>query len=136
MAYNSNPELAGLAGIIGAAVGGYMGYNQAAAVGMEPLQGALILGGAGLVLGSAGAFILKSVMQFVIYVIMLGVIAYFLQGPIEKLTGVNPAKAAVTTLRGWGIPLPDSADKLVKETESETLEGEAAPEEDAEPAPQ
>jgi hypothetical protein len=130
MAYNSNPELAGLAGIIGAAVGGYLGYNQAAAVGMEPLQGALILGGAGLVLGSAGAFVLKSVMQFVIYVILLGVIAYFLQGPIEKLTGVNPAKAAVTTLRGWGIPLPDSADKLIKETDKgETADG------DAEPAP-
>ncbi len=127
MAYNSNPELAGLAGIIGAAVGGYLGYNQAAAVGMEPLQGALILGGAGLVLGSAGAFVLKSVMQFVIYIILLGVIAYFLQGPIEKLTGVNPAKAAVTTLRGWGIPLPDSADKLIKPSEEPLVEPEAEP---------
>lgn len=127
MAYNSGVELAGLAGIVGAAVGGYLGYNQAAAVGMEPLHGALILGGAGLVLGSAGAFVLKSLMQFVIYLIMLGIIAYFLQGPIEKLTGVNPVRAVITTLQGWGVPIGSKADKLIKPADEEAPAAPAAP---------
>jgi hypothetical protein len=116
MAYNSGVQLSGLAGIVGAAVGGYLGYNHAAEVGMDPVQGGLILGGAGLVLGSAGAFMLKSAMQFVIYIIMLGVIAYFFQHQIKALTGVNPAQAVIDVLQDIGIPVGDipGADKFVK----------------------
>ena len=71
MAYASGVRVSGLAGIIGAAVGGYIGYTQAADVSsLQPVTGALILGGVGLVAGSLGAFLLKSLMQFMIYIIM------------------------------------------------------------------
>lgn len=106
MAYNSGVQLAGLAGIIGGGVGAYLGYNQALATGMPPVQGALIMGAIGMVVASAGAFILKSAMQFVVYVIMLGLVVYIFRDPIEGLTGVNPVDAVYHTLSGWGIPLP------------------------------
>lgn len=106
MAYNSGVQLAGLAGIVGGGLGAYFGYNYAVAEGMPPLQGALILGAVGMVAFSAGAFVLKSVMQFVVYVIMLGLIVYIFRDPIEGLTGINPVDAVYKTLAGWGIPLP------------------------------
>ncbi len=105
MAYNSGVQLSGLAGIIGGAVGAYLGYNQAAEVGLEPVTGALILGGIGLVVASAGAFVLKSAMQFIIYVILLGVLAYFFRDQIEALTGIDPVAAVFNTLKGWGVPV-------------------------------
>ena len=106
MAYASGVKLISLAGIIGAGVGGYIGYTQAANVSdLTPISGALILGGVGLVAGSAGAFLLKSVMQFIIYVIMLGVVVYVFQNQIEALTGINPCDAAISFLRGWGLPV-------------------------------
>ncbi len=106
MAYASGVRLSSLAGVIGAGVGGYIGYTQAAEVsGLEPVAGALIMGGVGLVAGSAGAFLLKSAMQFVIYLVMLGVLIYVFQGQIEALTGINPIDATISFLRDLGLPV-------------------------------
>lgn len=103
MAYNSGVRLAGLAGIVGGGLGAYLGYNQAIATGMPPVQGALIMGAIGMVVGSAGAFILKSAMQFIVYVIMLGLVVYIFRDTIEGMTGVNPVDAVLNTLGAWGI---------------------------------
>ncbi len=105
MAYNSGVQLAGLAGIIGGGLGAYLGYNQAIATGMPPVQGALIMGAIGMVVASAGAFILKSAMHFIVYVIMLGLVVYIFRDPIEGMTGVNPVDAVYNTLASWGIDL-------------------------------
>ena len=107
MAYNSGVQLAGIAGIVGGGLGAYFGYNYAIAESMPPIQGALILGAVGMVAFSAGAFILKSAMQFIVYVIMFGLIVYIFRDTIEGLTGINPVDAVYETLSGWGIPLPD-----------------------------
>ena len=106
MAYASGVKLSSLAGLVGAAVGGYIGYTQAEHVSnLEPVAAAMILGGIGLVVGSAGAFLLKSLMQFLIYLIMFGVLAYVFQGPIEQLTGINPVDATISFLDGLGLPV-------------------------------
>lgn len=106
MAYNSGAQLAGLAGIVGGGLGAYFGYNYAIAESMPPIQGALILGAVGMIVFSAGAFVLKSAMQFVVYVIMLGLVVFIFREPIEGLTGINPVAAVHSTLTGWGLPLP------------------------------
>ncbi|HAY08274.1 MAG TPA: hypothetical protein PKV67_06605 [Hyphomonas sp.] len=106
MAYNSGVQLAGIAGIVGGGLGAYFGYNYAIAESMPPIQGALILGAVGMIAFSAGAFILKSAMQFIVYVIMLGLVVYIFRNQIEGLTGINPVQAVHTTLTGWGVPLP------------------------------
>lgn len=106
MAYASGAGLSGLAGLIGAGIGGYIGYTQAADVSdLTPVTGALILGGVGLVAGSAGAFLLKSVMQFVIYAIMLGVVVFVFQDQIQAMTGINPVDATLELLRDLGVPV-------------------------------
>jgi uncharacterized membrane protein (UPF0136 family) len=106
MAYASGLRLSSLAGLIGAGVGGYIGYTQAADVSsLTPVSGALILGGVGLVAGSAGAFLLRSVMQFLIYAIMLGVVVFVFQSQIEAMTGINPVSATYEFLKDIGIPV-------------------------------
>ena len=106
MAYASGVKLSSLAGCVGAAVGGYIGYTQAADVSnLTPVSGALILGGVGLVAGSAGAFLLKSTTQFVIYLVMLGVVMFVFQDQVEQLTGLNPVDATVSLLRDIGLPI-------------------------------
>lgn len=106
MAYASGVRLSSLAGLIGAGVGGYIGYTQAAEVsGLEPVAGALIMGGVGLVAGSAGAFLLKSAMQFIIYLVMLGVLVFVFQNQIEALTGINPVDATLSFLGSLGLPV-------------------------------
>ncbi|MBR9835281.1 MAG: hypothetical protein GYB42_08850 [Alphaproteobacteria bacterium] len=106
MAYASGAKLSSLAGLVGAGVGGYIGYSQAAHISeLTPISGALILGGVGLVAGSAGAFLLKSAMQFVIYLIMLGVVVFVFQNQIESLTGINPWDATINLLDSWGLPV-------------------------------
>ncbi len=114
MAYASGAGLGGLAGVIGGGIGAYLGYNEAAAVGdMSPLMGAAVLGGVGFVIGSAGAFLLKSLMQFIIYILMFGVLAYFFHDQIEALTGIDPIVAVVEGLGKLGIDLPGGIkDKL------------------------
>ena len=106
MAYASGVRLSSIAGLVGAGGGGYIGYTQAADVSdLTPITGALILGGVGLVAGSAGAFILKSLMQFVIYAIMLGVVVFVFQNQIEAMTGINPVEATLSFLRDLGLPV-------------------------------
>lgn len=106
MAYASGVKLSSLAGLVGAAVGGYIGYTQAGHVSeLEPVAGALILGAIGLVVGSAGAYLLKSLMQFLIYLIMFGVLAYVFQNQIEQLTGINPVNATISLLEDIGMPV-------------------------------
>ena len=106
MAYASGVRVSSLAGLVGAAVGGYIGYTQAGHVSeLEPVAGALILGAIGLVVGSAGAYLLKSLMQFLIYLIMFGVLAYVFQNQIEQLTGINPVNATVSLMEDIGLPV-------------------------------
>lgn len=110
MAYNSGTGLASLAGLIGGGIGAYLGFNQAEAIGMPPIQGALIMGAIGVVVGSAGAFVLKSLAQFVIYIIMFALLAYIFRGQIEALTGINPISALENTLGNFGINIDLSSD--------------------------
>ncbi|KCZ52092.1 hypothetical protein [Hyphomonas pacifica] len=106
MAYASGVRLSSVAGIVGAVVGGYIGYTQAQDVSnLEPVTAAIILGAIGMVAGSAGAFILKSLLQFAIYIILFGVVAYVFQNQIETLTGINPVDATLAFLRDMGIPV-------------------------------
>ncbi len=106
MAYASGTKLSSLAGLVGAAIGGYIGYTQAADVSqLSPVAGAVILGGIGMVVGSAGAFLLKSLMQFLIYLIMFGALAYVFQNQIEQLTGINPVEATLHVLADLGVPV-------------------------------
>jgi hypothetical protein len=106
MAYASGVRVSSLAGLVGAAVGGYIGYTQAGHVSeLEPIAGALILGAIGLVIGSAGAYLLKSLMQFLIYLIMFGVLAYVFQNQIEQLTGINPVNATISLMEDIGLPV-------------------------------
>ena len=106
MAYASGIRISSVAGIIGAGVGGYIGFTQAADVSnLSPVAGSLILGAIGFVAGSAGAFILKSLMQFVIYIILFGIVAYLFQNQIEAMTGINPVDATIHVLRDWGLPV-------------------------------
>ena len=106
MAYASGIRISSVAGIIGAGVGGYIGFTQASDVSnLSPVAGSLILGAIGFVAGSAGAFILKSLMQFVIYIILFGIVAYVFQNQIEAMTGINPVDATIHVLRDWGLPV-------------------------------
>jgi hypothetical protein len=106
MAYASGIRISSVAGVIGAGVGGYIGYTQAADVSnLSPVAGALIIGAIGFVAGSAGAFLLKSLMQFVIYIILFGIVAYFFQHQIEALTGINPVSATLNLLADLGLPV-------------------------------
>lgn len=107
MAYMSNGGLSGFAGIVGAAIGGYLGYTYAGAVDdVTPIQGALILGGIGLIAGSVGAFLLKSAIQFLIYLVLILGVAYFFREQIDSLTGVNPVDALNAALERFGFSLP------------------------------
>lgn len=106
MAYNSGIRLASLAGVIGGGVGAYLGYNQAIATDMPPIQGALIMGAIGIVAGSAGAFVLKSALQFLIYLILIAAVCFFFRGQIEGMTGIDPVAAVENTLNAFGLSLP------------------------------
>ena len=64
----------------------------------------------GLVVGSAGAFVLKSLMQFIVYIIMFALLAYIFRGQIEALTGVNPVTALEITLGNFGLNVDLSPD--------------------------
>ncbi len=94
----SRKTIGGLAGIIGAFVGGFMGYRQAVESGMSPVQGALIFGAVGLILGSAGGFILRTLSAIAMYIILLGVLAYFFRQPIEGMTGIDPVNSALVII--------------------------------------
>lgn len=106
MAYASGAGLGGLAGLAGAAIGGYFGYMGAAEAGLQPWMGAAILGGLGLIAGSAGAYLLKSAMQFIVYIVIFGALAFFFRHQIEALTGIDPVAAVNSGLERFGITLP------------------------------
>lgn len=108
MAYMENRNLSVVAGVVMGGVGAYLGYEQAAATGVNPILGALIFGGAGFIIGAAGAFILKSLTQFLIFILLIAAIVYFAQTPIEKMTGVNPVDAFLTILRNFGLPVGEA----------------------------
>ena len=95
--------IGGGTGLFGAAIGGYLGYRQAIEIGMDPAwQGALILGALGFVLGSIGGYILKTISAVFIYLILLGVFAFFLNDEVEMLTGIDPREAAITIFGDLG----------------------------------
>ncbi len=110
MAYNSGSGLASLAGVIGGGIGAYLGYQQAIEIDMSPVQGAMIMGAIGFVAGSAGAFVLKSLMQFLVYLILFSLLAYIFREQVETLTGINPVSAVETTLGKFGISVDMTSD--------------------------
>lgn len=114
MAYASGRGVTGLGGLVGLAIGAYLGYNEAASVSsdMSPLMGAGILGIVGLVVGSAGAFLLKTVSQFLIYILLFGVLAFFFRDQIEALTGVDPVNAFLDGFERIGVNLPGNIKDL------------------------
>ena len=115
MAFMANPGLSGLAGLVLGGVGAYLGYEQAAGIeGVEPWQGAALLGVGGLIVGSAGAFVLKSLLQFLIYVILVLVLAFVFRGQIHTLTGVDPISGAIAAMENRGVPLPEAVKNLKK----------------------
>ncbi len=105
MAYMDNKNVSVLAGVVMGGVGAYLGFEQAASTGVSPFLGALIFGGAGFVIGSAGAFLLKSLAQFLIFFLLIAAIVYFARDPIEQMTGMDPVDAVLNLLRSWGIPI-------------------------------
>lgn len=105
MAYMANRNISVLADVVGGGIGAYLGYEQAAATGVNPFLGAAICGAGGFIIGAAGAFILKSLTQFLIFALLIAAIVYFAQEPIEQMTGINPVDAVMTMLRSWGIPV-------------------------------
>lgn len=114
MAYASGKGVSSLAGMVGLAVGAYCGYNEAASVSndMSPIMGAGILGLVGFVVGSAGAFLLRSFAQFFIYIIIMGVMAYVFRDQIENLTGLDPVNAFLDAFESVGINLPGNVADL------------------------
>lgn len=109
MAYMDNRNTSVVAGVIIGGIGGYLGWEQAAATGVSPILGALIFGAAGFVVGMAGAFIFKSLAQFAVFLVLIGAIVYFAQGPITQMTGINPVDAVLGFLRNFGIAIGDAA---------------------------
>lgn len=108
MAYMQNRNVSVLAGVVMGGVGAYLGFEQATATGVNPFLGALIFGGAGFVIGMAGAFILKSLSQFLIFLLLISAIIYFARTPIERMTGVDPVDSVVTVLQNLGLPVGDA----------------------------
>ncbi|WP_084398193.1 hypothetical protein [Henriciella aquimarina] len=109
MAYMHNRNTSVLAGVITGGIGAWLGFEQAAATGVNPFLGALIFGGAGFVIGMAGAFILKSLAQFLIFILLIAAIVYFARGPIEKMTGMDPVDSVLTVLENFGLPVNGDA---------------------------
>ncbi|MEQ8557026.1 MAG: hypothetical protein RIB03_01820 [Henriciella sp.] len=108
MAYMQNRNVSVVAGIIIGGIGGYLGWEQAAATGVSPILGALIFGAAGFVVGMAGAFIFKSLAQFLVFLVLIGAIIYFAQDPITQMTGINPVEAVLGFLENFGIAIGDA----------------------------
>ncbi|MEM0985602.1 MAG: hypothetical protein AAGJ32_05105 [Pseudomonadota bacterium] len=72
-------------GVVGA---GY-GYFQAALSDFTPVQGAIALGLAGLVLGRVLGTILRSIFQMILVVLALGVVAFFFRDELETWLGFD-----------------------------------------------
>lgn len=86
----------GFFGFLGALIGAAMGYRQAAEIGMSPLQGALILGALGFLVGSVGGFLLRTIGSIAMYVVLIGAMAFIFREQISALVGLDPASSAMT----------------------------------------
>lgn len=108
MAYASGKGVSSLAGVVGGIIGAYFGYNEAASVSndMSPIMGAVVLGAVGFIVGTVGAFLLKNLAQFFIYILIFGIFAYFFRDQIEALTGIDPVNAFLDGFERLGIDLP------------------------------
>jgi hypothetical protein len=84
----------GIAGIIGAAIGGFMGYREALVTdGVEAWMGALIFGAVGLILGSLGGLLIRGASAVILYILLLGVLGFVFRDQIEMMTGTDPVEA-------------------------------------------
>ena len=109
MAYAKGVGLSGIVGLIGAAAAGYYGYKQAEVTeGVEPIMGAMIYGGGAFILGSVGAFLLRSALQFVVYAVVLAGAIYIFRDQIEAMTGIDPVAFTKSALERARDALPDS----------------------------
>ena len=81
---------------------GLIQSNRSAASSRFPLRSLGIAPGQSF---EAGFPFLKSLMQFLIYLIMFGVLAYVFQNQIEQLTGINPVNATISLLEDIGMPV-------------------------------
>ncbi|MEM7767687.1 MAG: hypothetical protein AAF253_09395 [Pseudomonadota bacterium] len=72
-------------GVVGA---GY-GYLQASMSEFTPVQGAIALGIAGLILGRVLGTVLKSVFQMILVIIALAVVAFFFRDQLEVWLGFD-----------------------------------------------
>lgn len=114
MAYASGKGVTSLGGLVGLAIGAYCGYNEAASVSndMSPIMGAGILGLVGFVVGSAGAFVLRSLSQFLIYLVLIGILAFVFRDQVEAMTGIDPVSAFLDGFERVGINLPGNVQDL------------------------
>ncbi|MEL6286585.1 MAG: hypothetical protein AAFR41_11645 [Pseudomonadota bacterium] len=75
--------------LIMAVVGAVYGYTQAALSEFTPIQGAIALGLAGLILGRVLGTVIKSVFQMILVVIALGIVAFFFRDQLEIWLGFD-----------------------------------------------
>ncbi len=85
-------------GLIGAILGGLMGYRQALEAGISPVQGALILGAFGLIVGSAGGFMLRTLGSLILYIVLVAAVIYIFRQPMETMLGLDPTTSFGTLL--------------------------------------
>ena len=111
MAYMDNRNVSIVAGVVIGGIGAYLGFEQAASTGVSPILGAMIFGAAGFVVGMAGAFIFKSLAQFLVFLVLIGAIIYFAQDPITQMTGINPVDAVLTFLRSFGLSFGEAVNE-------------------------
>lgn len=90
----SRSTTGGIAGIIGAGIGAFLGYREALVTpGVEPWLGALIFGAVGLLLGSIGGFLIRGASAIILYLVLLGVLGFVFREQIELMTGTDPVQA-------------------------------------------
>ncbi|MGC6499669.1 MAG: hypothetical protein ACON4C_05700 [Henriciella sp.] len=92
----SRTQNSGIFGLIGAVIGGLMGYRQAVESGISPVQGALILGAFGLIVGSAGGFLLRTLGSLILYIVLMAAIIYIFREPMEAMLGIDPTSSFQT----------------------------------------
>lgn len=90
----SRSTTGGIAGIIGAGIGAFLGYREALVTdGVEPWLGALIFGAVGLIVGSVGGLLIRGASAIILYLILLGVLGFVFRDQIEMMTGTDPVDA-------------------------------------------
>lgn len=79
-----------VAGLVLGVAGAVYGYFQAAMSDFTPVQGAIALGLAGLIIGRAFGTVIKSILQLTLVVIAIAVVAYFFRDQLEVWLGFDP----------------------------------------------